>query len=138
MRTSKLQANTRIPMLEIDGESMAAMAYTTYFEERSCYEDFIEAGYRLFFVNVSFTGVPINSVVSGWQLCGGQTQEWFHHDLFGSLCPSANRTTAVGYGIPTARKGPFCLKGFDTAAASALAGRVGGREPYTGRDPRSV
>ena len=37
------------------------MAYTTYFEERSRYQDFVDAGYRIFFVNVSFTTAPINS-----------------------------------------------------------------------------
>jgi beta-galactosidase len=160
------------------------MAYTTYFEERSCCADFANVGYRLFFVNTSFTKLPINSVstgfspfrigvfeneytpdyseferevyrilraapdavifpriyvsmpkwwieshpedvtltpkggyretlfsnsyredgarlleqfidhvknsdyaysIGGWQICGGQTQEWFHHDLYGSL-----------------------------------------------------
>ena len=48
------------PILLIDGVATAAMAYTTYFPERSRHEDFIAAGYRLFFVNVSFTKLPIN------------------------------------------------------------------------------
>lgn len=48
------------PTLFIDGAPVAGMAYTTYFEERSRYEDFLGAGYRIFFVNVSFTALPIN------------------------------------------------------------------------------
>jgi beta-galactosidase len=27
--------------------------------------------------------------IGGWQICGGLTQEWFHHDLCGSLCEGA-------------------------------------------------
>ena len=49
------------PCLFIDGESVAPIAYTTYFEERSCYEDFIGVGYRIFFVNLSFNTLPINN-----------------------------------------------------------------------------
>ena len=48
------------PTLLIDGVPVSAVAYTTYFEERSRYEDFLEAGYRIFFVNLSFTVLPIN------------------------------------------------------------------------------
>ncbi len=176
--------------LYVDGEPTSAMAYTTYFTERNCYADFIEAGYRIFFVNLSFTSSPINSAytgftpfrvgvfedvasfdysefeqsvreilgicpdaiiiprlyvsmpkwwvdshpdevvatkkggyrealfsdafrkdggellreavrhisssdysyrIGGWQLCGGQTQEWFHHDNQGSLGKAAER-----------------------------------------------
>ena len=178
------------PVLRIEGVPVAAMAYTTYFEERSRYEDFLDAGFRIFFVNVSFTESPINSHktgftpfnvgvfedpehpdysefedavrkilqkcpdavifpriyvsmpkwwtashpeevcptnkggmreilfsqvfredggklltelirhikaadyaprIGGWQLCGGQTQEWFHPDMNGSLCPGAEK-----------------------------------------------
>ena len=173
--------------LWIDGQVLPAAAYTTYFEERSRYEDFIAAGYRIFFVNVSMTALPINSAgtgftpfrvgvfedpdhpdysefedavrkilracpdayifpriyvsmprwwtvqndaecidtpkggrreflgseafrrdgaemlrqiiahikaadyaprIAGWQLCGGQTQEWFHHDMCGYPAPA--------------------------------------------------
>ena len=187
MLTSAIRAHGGNPVLCIDGQITPAMAYTTYFEERSRYEDFIDAGYRIFFVNVSFTRSPINSFtgftpfrvgvfedpaapdysefedavekilkkcpdavifpriyvsmptwwaachpedsvptskgghrealfseayrkdgaelltrlvrhikaagyahrIGGWQLCGGQTQEWFHHDCHGSLTPAA-------------------------------------------------
>ncbi len=178
------------PTLFVDGKPVPAIAYTTYFQERNRYEDFINAGYRMFFVNVSFTLKPFNSArtgfssfnigafenpdapdyrelddyvkeildkcpdamivpriyvgmptwwaeshpeetvltpkggykemlfseayrrdgaallarmvqhirgawyapsVMGWQICGGQTQEWFHPDHFGSLCPAGEK-----------------------------------------------
>ncbi|MBR7161267.1 MAG: hypothetical protein IKD07_02510, partial [Clostridia bacterium] len=31
------------------------------------------------------------SRVGGWQICGGQTQEWFHYDQNGSLHPAAEK-----------------------------------------------
>ena len=187
MIRSEIRTRNGRPSLYLDGQKAVAMAYTTYFEERSGYADFIRAGYRLFFVNLSFTKKPINSItgftpfhvgafedpahpnysefedavrrivaccpeavifpriyvsmpsgwvdthpddviptvgggyrealfseafrrdgaellrktvrhiltsdyahrIGGWQLCGGQTQEWFHHDLSGSLGPCA-------------------------------------------------
>ncbi|MBE6668035.1 MAG: hypothetical protein E7607_06995 [Ruminococcaceae bacterium] len=188
MFKSKIKTKNGNPCLYIDGQPTTAMAYTTYFEERSCCADFARIGCRLFFVNTSFTSLPINSYatgfspfrvgifenintpdyseferevhrilkacpdaiifpriyvsmpkwwvdthlgecvltkkggyremlfstsfrqdgaklleefinhvkasdyaysIGGWQICGGQTQEWFHHDLFGSLCQEA-------------------------------------------------
>ena len=38
------------PFILVDGKAYAPLAYTTYFEERSRYEDFIAAGYRIFFI----------------------------------------------------------------------------------------
>ncbi|MBO7305034.1 MAG: hypothetical protein J6V09_07425 [Clostridia bacterium] len=188
MLKSFIKTKNGKPTLFIEDKPVAAMAYTTYFTERSCCEDFIKAGYRIFFVNASFTALPINSVatgftpfrigifedpvnpdysefepevrkilkacpdaiifprlyvsmpsswvsahidecvptnkggyreslfseafrrdgeelivrfinhikesdyasrIGGWQICGGQTQEWFHHDYMGSLSESA-------------------------------------------------
>ena len=188
MIPSSIQKRNGEPALIIDGREISAAAYTTYFGERARYEDFVKAGYRIFFVNVSMTLCPINSAtgftpfdvgvfenpkhpdysefegevrriltlcpdayifpriyismpkwwcdahpeetvatlrggqremlfsdafrrdgeamlrqmirhilaseyghrVTGWQLCGGWTQEWFHHDGgFGSLCENA-------------------------------------------------
>ena len=184
MLRSEIKLINGAPTLLIDGKAEVPMAYTTYFEERSCCSDFAKAGYKIFFVNASFTVLPINSYatgfspfrvgifednenpdfseferevyrvldacpnavifprinvsmpswwvessplecvptpkgglrealfselfrkdgsvllkrfvdhvkssdyahrIGGWQICGGQTQEWFHHDLFGSL-----------------------------------------------------
>ena len=164
----------------VNGEKLTPLAYTTYFDECGAWEDFAAAGYRMFFVNVSFTILPINNTtgfspfrtgvfesaipdygefdsmvqsilsvcpdalifprvhlampkkwvdahpdetvltpsgnreslsseaykkdgvqllkmladhirtssyadrIAGYQLCGGTTQEWIHHDLFGS------------------------------------------------------
>ena len=50
------------PYICIDGELCSPQAYTAYFEECAEYSDFISAGYRMFFVNVSFTDLPINNV----------------------------------------------------------------------------
>ena len=61
MLNSQISLVNGSPCLCIDGTPTAAMAYTTYFEERSRREDFVKAGYRIFFVNVSFTLAPINS-----------------------------------------------------------------------------
>ena len=190
MLKSEIKLKGGYPKLYVNGEETAAMAYTTYFEERSCCANFSKAGYRIFFVNASFTRLPINSCatgfspfrigifednerpdyseferevrrviaacpdaiifprinvsmpsrwvdehpdecvvtpkggcrealfseefrrdasvmlrrfiehvkrsdyaqrVGGWQICGGQTQEWFHHDLNGSIGKAAER-----------------------------------------------
>lgn len=174
------------PFISVNGELHSPLAYTTYFEECGEFSDFISCGYKMFFVNVSFTDLPINNTsgfspfrtgvfendepdyseldgvvrgivskcpdalifprinvsmprkwieenidetvattnggnresfysesflrdgaellkalvshircsdysgrIAGYQLCGGTTQEWFHHDLFGSFSPLA-------------------------------------------------
>lgn len=200
------------PFISVDGELYSASAYTSYFEECAEYGDFIENGYKMFFINVSFTSLPINNVtgftpfrkgvfesenpdygefdeavykllkkcpdalifpriniamprrwinenidetvetikggrreslysdkflkdgaeflkrlvqhirmsdysasVAGYQLCGGTTQEWMHHDLFGSFSEMGLRKfrkwTAEKYGeenIPLPSKDDFC------------------------------
>ncbi len=50
------------PYISIDGALYYPLAYTTYFEERGEFSDFIKAGYKMFFINVSFTKLPINNV----------------------------------------------------------------------------
>ena len=186
--------NHKITLL-INNKPTSAMAYTTYFEERSACAAFADAGYRIFFVNASFTTLPINSAftgfspfrvgifedmehpdyseferevyrilsacpdavifprinvsmpkwwvrehpddciltakggyrealfsnafredgakllvrfirhvkqsdyahrIGGWQICGGMTQEWFHHDLNGSLGKCAEESFKAG------------------------------------------
>ena len=180
MIKSKIQFMGNRPMISVDGELRSPVAYTTYFDECGEWSDFINSGHRIFFVNISFTDLPINNTtgftpfrtgvfegdmpdysefestvhkilsecpdalifpriniamprwwinshpdetvstpsgareslfsdlflrdgerllremlkhfrssdyshrIAGYQLCGGTTQEWFHHDLFGS------------------------------------------------------
>ena len=66
MLKSKIICEGGAPRLYVEGEPTTAIAYTTYFEERSAYKDFIKSGYRIFFVNVSMTKLPINSHTSGF------------------------------------------------------------------------
>ena len=66
MLKSYIQSNNNSVQLFVDGRDVPAMAYTTYFDERNCYEEFADAGYRMFFVNMSFTKLPINSVSTGF------------------------------------------------------------------------
>ncbi|MBQ9098317.1 MAG: hypothetical protein IJY50_02710 [Clostridia bacterium] len=66
MLSSTIQRVDGRTELRIDGVLTPAAAYTTYFEERSRYADFVQAGYRIFFVNVSMTTLPINSAVTGF------------------------------------------------------------------------
>ena len=61
MLKSCIKTENGKPRLYINGELTTATAYTAYFVERACYGDFVNAGYRIFFVNVSFTTLPINS-----------------------------------------------------------------------------
>ncbi|MBR4050891.1 MAG: hypothetical protein IKK09_10390 [Clostridia bacterium] len=60
--TSSIEFQHGRPYIKIDGELYAPLAYTAYFEECAEYSDFIASGYRMFFVNVSFTDLPINNV----------------------------------------------------------------------------
>ena len=50
------------PYISIEGALHYPLAYTTYFEECGEFSDFIKAGYKMFFINVSFTGLPINNI----------------------------------------------------------------------------
>ena len=66
MIKSRISVENGKPMLLINERPACAMAYTTYFAERGCHEAFIRAGYRIFFVNLSFTKSPINSFATGF------------------------------------------------------------------------
>jgi len=81
MLKSEIRMINNVPRLFVDGKQTTAMAYTTYFEERSKYDDFLEAGYRIFFVNVSFTASPINSSETGFTPFGvGVFEDMSHPD----------------------------------------------------------
>lgn len=217
MLKSEIKLKNGRPTLYIENEEASAMAYTTYFEERSRCRDFADAGYRIFFVNASFTTLPINSYatgfspfrvgifedmkspdyseferevkralaasgdavifprinvsmpkwwaelhpdectltpkggyrealfseqfrldagellkrfidhvkasdyaerIGGWQICGGQTQEWFHHDLSGSLSEAAKKPFCRWhkekygeYNVEVPTRADFCYNG---------------------------
>ena len=61
MLKTKIDFIGDVPYVNIDGELHSPLAYTTYFEERGQWQDFINNGYRMFFINVSFTTLPINN-----------------------------------------------------------------------------
>lgn len=61
MLKSCIEFKNSKPYIRIGSSLNTAMAYTTYFEELGEYSDFIAAGYKIFFVNVSFTDLPINN-----------------------------------------------------------------------------
>ncbi len=48
-------------VLSVNGKEKAPLAYITYFDERTCCADFAKAGYRLFSLCASFSGMPLNS-----------------------------------------------------------------------------
>lgn len=188
MLKSKIEFINGRPMININGINHSPLAYTTYFDECGEWKDFIDSGYKMFFVNISFTDLPINNFtgftpfrtgvfetetpdysefesivhmilsecpdafifprinlsmprkwieenpyetvktpkggereslysekfmhdgavlleelvshirssdyagrIAGYHLCGGITQEWMHHDLYGSFSPLAVR-----------------------------------------------
>lgn len=216
MLKSQIEFKNNKPYISVNGKLCAPFAYTTYFEECGEYSDFIKSGYRMFFVNVSFTDLPINNVtgftpfltgvfegdtpdygefdetvnrivsecpdalifpriniamprkwiknytdetvgtpngareslysdaflrdgaellrvlvshirssdysgrIAGYQLCGGTTQEWIHHDLFGSFSDMSLRKFSAWmkekYGvsdIPSLSKDDFCSGEFN-------------------------
>ncbi len=62
MLKTKIEYINGNPMIDADGVLYPPLAYTTYFDECAEWSDFIVKGYKLFFVNVSFTDLPINNV----------------------------------------------------------------------------
>ena len=59
---SSVELRNGKPYISIDGALYYPLAYTTYFEECGEFSDFIKAGYKMFFINVSFTKLAINNV----------------------------------------------------------------------------
>ena len=62
MLKSKIETKNGKTCIYVDGKPVSPMAYTSYFDERGKFEDFINSGFDIFFVNVSFTTLPINPV----------------------------------------------------------------------------
>jgi len=61
MLKSKIQFIDNKPFININDTIHSPLAYTTYFEECGEWSDFIRSGYKMFFVNISFTDLPINN-----------------------------------------------------------------------------
>lgn len=96
------------PYISIDGVSHYPFAYTTYFEECAEYSDFIKSGCKMFFINVSFTILPINNV-SGFspfrtgvfEECEPDYREF--DDVVGSVlaeCPDAYIFPRINVAMP--------------------------------------
>lgn len=62
MLKSHIEFKNGNPLISVNGELHYPLAYTTYFEECGEFSDFVKSNYRMFFVNVSFTDLPINNV----------------------------------------------------------------------------
>ena len=62
MLKTQIRFHNQRPWLLVDNTLHAPLGYTTYFEECGAFSDFIQRGYRIFFINVSFTASPINNV----------------------------------------------------------------------------
>lgn len=61
MISSEIRFHNGKPLISVNGELHYPIAYTTYFDECGEFTDFIKSGYKMFFVNVSFTDLPINN-----------------------------------------------------------------------------
>ncbi len=49
------------PFISVNGKLHYPLAYTTYFEECGRFSDFIKHDYKMFFINISFTDLAINT-----------------------------------------------------------------------------
>lgn len=61
MLKSSIEYKNGKPYICVDGKAYAPYAYTTYFDECGEFCDFTQKGYKIFFVNVSFSTLPINN-----------------------------------------------------------------------------
>jgi len=107
---SKLQMYNGRPTLFVDGKPTPAHAYTTYFEENNRYADFIEAGYKQYFINISFTTSAINSCITGFTpFNSGVFEDMAHPDYSEfetavgqilALCPDAQIFPRIYVSMP--------------------------------------
>ncbi len=108
MLKSKIQTENGKPMINIDGKLFAPLAYTAYFDECGEWEDFIKSGYRMFFVNVSFTCLPINNSTGFTPFRTGvfETDEPDYSEFDGivrrilSVCPDAFIFPRINISMP--------------------------------------
>ena len=49
------------PFISVNGKLHYPLAYTTYFEECGRFSNFIKHDYKMFFINISFTDLAINT-----------------------------------------------------------------------------
>lgn len=61
MTDSKIILKNGRPKLIINGKTVPAIAYITYFDERSRCADFAKAGYKLYSLCASFSSLPLNA-----------------------------------------------------------------------------
>lgn len=80
MLKSAVRVLSGVPTLHLEDTPVAGMAYTTYFEERSGYQDFLKAGYNIFFVNASFSTAPINPTTGFTPFNAGIFEDMAHPD----------------------------------------------------------
>ncbi len=108
MKKTKIEYKNGKPYISVDGSLLPALAYTAYFEECGEFSDFIAAGYRMFFVNISFTDLPINNM-TGFSpfLTGvfeGDKPDYYEFDgivnKLLSLCPDALIFPRINIAMP--------------------------------------
>lgn len=78
MPESRIRFVAGRPLIDINNTVYPPFAYTTYFDECGKWSDFSDIGCRMFFVNVSFTDLPINNV-TGFSP--------FRKGVFETVCP---------------------------------------------------
>ena len=61
MLKTHIEYKNEKPFISVNGKIHYPFAYTTYFEECGRFSDFIKAEYKMFFINISFTNLPINT-----------------------------------------------------------------------------
>ena len=96
------------PFVSVNGILHYPLAYTTYFHECGEYDDFIKSGYRMFFVNVSFSDLPINNVTGFSPFLTGVFEEAEpdysefdkHIGEILSLCPDALIFPRINIAMP--------------------------------------
>ena len=96
------------PFVSVNGQLHYPLAYTTYFEECGEFADFINSGYRMFFVNVSFTTLPINNM-TGFSpfrtgVFEGETPDYsefeYHVRRILDMCPDALIFPRINVAMP--------------------------------------